>query len=105
MTRLLFVKLIRDLQGIWARIVLMILALSMTVVMFSATLYIWGINAREMPRDYLSIHPASATLLLEACRDTDELVAIAAEVRQQPRIIDATWRTQVKVLIQARDGG
>src|SRR5262249_13173019 len=105
MTRLLFVKLLRDLRGTWARIVLMILALSITVVMFSTTLYIWGINAREMPRDYLSTNPASATLLLEGGRDADELVAIATQVRQQPRIIDATWRTQVKVLIQARDGG
>jgi len=105
MTRLLFVKLLRDLRGTWARIVLMILALSITVVMFSAVLYIWGISAREMPRDYLSTNPASATILLEGDRDGDQLAAISAEARTQPGIIDATWRTQFKILIQGRDGG
>src|SRR6266498_1523068 len=105
MTRLLFVKLLRDLRGTWARIVLMILALSITVVMFSAVLYIWCISARERPRDYLSTNPASATILLEGDRDGDQLAAISAEARTQPGIIDATWRTQFKILIQGRDGG
>src|SRR5262249_6793278 len=105
MTRLLFVKLLRDLRGTWARIVLMILALSITVVMFSAVLYIWGISAREMPRDYLSTHPASATLLLGGGLDADQMAAVVAEARKQPGIIDATWRTQVKVLVQEGDGG
>src|SRR6266511_2698114 len=105
MTRLLFVKLLRDLRGTWARIVLMILALSITVVMCSAVLYMWGISAREMPRDYLSTNPASATILLEGDRDGDQLAAISAEARTQPGIIDATWRTQFKILIQRRDGG
>ena len=104
MTRLLFVKLLRDLRGTWPRIVVMILALSSTLVMFSAVLYIWGISAREMPRDYLSTHPASATLLLEQGLDAHQMAAIAADARMQPEIIDATWRTQFKVLIQAGDG-
>src|SRR6266542_3852335 len=105
MTRLLFVKLLRDLRGTWARIVLMILALSITVVMFSAVLYIWGISAREMPRDYLSTNPASATILLEGDRDRAQLAAISAEARTQPGIIDATCRTRFTILIQGRDGG
>src|SRR5262249_16182960 len=105
MTRLLFVKLLRDLRGTWARIVLMILALSITVVMFSAVLYIWGISAREMPRDYLSTNPASATLVLEQGVDPRQMAAIAAQARTQPGIIDATWRTQFKLQIQGRDGG
>jgi len=105
MTRLLFVKLLRDLRGTWARIVLMILALSITVAVFSAVLYIWGISSREMPRDYLSTNPASATLLLEGGLDADQMAAIVAEARKQPGIIDATWRTQFTVLVQAEDGG
>src|SRR5262249_44359183 len=105
MTRLLFVKLLRDLRGTWARIVLMILALSITVVMFSAVLYIWGISAREMPRDYLSTNPASATLVLEQGVDPRQMAAIAADTRTQPGIIDATLRAQFKVLLQAEDGG
>jgi putative ABC transport system permease protein len=105
MTRLLFVKLLRDLRGTWARIVLMILALSITVVVFSAVLYIWGISSREMPRDYLSTNPASATMLLKGDLDGDQMAAIAAQARKQPGIIDATWRTQFTVLVQAQDGG
>src|SRR6266498_5853301 len=105
MTRLLFVKLLRDLRGTWARIVLMILALSITVVVFSAVLYIWGISSREMPRDYLSTNPASATLLLKEGLDAGQVAAVAAETRKQPGIIDATLRTQFKALVQAKDGG
>ena len=104
MTRLLFIKLLRDVRTTGARTVLMILALSITLVMFSAVLYIWGINAREMPRDYLSTNPASATLLLEGELGADQMAAIAAEASKQPGIIDATLRTQFKVLIQEEDG-
>jgi hypothetical protein len=46
MTRLLFVKLLRDLRGTWARIVLMILALSITLVVFRAVLYIYRVSKR-----------------------------------------------------------
>src|SRR5262245_24840048 len=100
MTPRLFIKLIRDLSAIWDRILLMILALSLTLIMFSAVLYIWSTSAREMPRDYLSGGPASATLLLEQGFDANELAAITAKVRQQPGIIDATLRTVFSVLVK-----
>src|SRR3712207_3642909 len=58
-----------------------------------------------MPRDYLSTNPASATLLLEGGLDADQMAAVVAEARKQPGIIDATWRTQFKALVQAEDGG
>src|SRR5262245_65673880 len=86
MTPRLFIKLRRDLQAIWDRVVLMILALSVALVMFSAVLYIWSVSAREMPRDYLSGSPASATFLLEQAFDSNQAAAIAAKVRQQPAI-------------------
>jgi len=104
MTPLLFIKLLRDLRTIWDRIVLMILALSVALVMFSAVLYIWSVSAREMPRDYLSGSPASATLLLEQGLDANQVAAIAADVRQQPGIINPTLRTQFTLLIQEDDG-
>ena len=105
MTPLLFIKLRRDLRTIWDRIVLMIFALSITLVMFSAVLYIWGIAAREMPRDYLSTNPASATIWLEQGLDANQMAAIAAEARKQPGILDAAPRTQFVLQVQQEGGG
>src|SRR3990172_6439641 len=105
MTPLLFIKLLRDLRTIWDRIVLMILALSITLLMFSGVLYTWGITGREMPRAYLSTNPASATILLERRLNADEMAAIEAEVSKQPGIIDATSRTQFTFQVQQEGGG
>ncbi|HEX9871217.1 MAG TPA: FtsX-like permease family protein [Candidatus Tectomicrobia bacterium] len=105
MTRLLFIKLLRDLQGTWERIVLMILALSITLVMFSAVLYTWGITGREMPRAYLSTNPASATILFGRGLDADQMADIAAEASQQPSIIAAAPRTQYTLQVQQEGGG
>jgi len=105
MTRLLLIKLLRDLQGTWGRIVLMIAALSITLMMFSGVLYTWGITGREFPRAYLSTDPASATLLFERALDADHMATIAAEARKQPRIIDTTARTQLTLQVQQEGGG
>src|SRR6266542_4510858 len=105
MTRLLFIKLLRDLRGAWTRIVLMVVAISMSLVVFSAVLYTRGITNREIPRGYLSTNPASATVLFERGVDADQLAAIAVEARTRPGIIDATWRTQFTLQIQQAGGG
>ncbi|HEX9870948.1 MAG TPA: hypothetical protein VGC99_20605, partial [Candidatus Tectomicrobia bacterium] len=105
MTRLLFVKLLRDLRGTWERIVPMILALSITLVMFSAVLYTWGVTGREMPSAYLSTNPASATILFERGLDVDQMATIAAEARTQPGIIEAAARTQLTLQVQQEGGG
>src|SRR3989304_9842942 len=105
MTPLLFVKLLRDLRTIWDRIVLMILSLSITLLMFSAVLYTWGVAGRELPRAYLSTNPASATIWLERGLNAHEMAAIAAEARKQPGIIDATSRTQLTLQVQQEGGG
>jgi putative ABC transport system permease protein len=105
MTRLLFVKLLRDLRGSWERILLMILALSTTLVMFSAVLYSWGVTGRELSRAYLSTSPASATLWLERGLAVEQLAALAAEARRQPGVIAAASRAQLTLQIQQEDGG
>ncbi|HEX9871863.1 MAG TPA: FtsX-like permease family protein, partial [Candidatus Tectomicrobia bacterium] len=105
MTRLLFIKLLRDLRGMWERIVLMVLALSITLVMFSAVLYTWGVTGREMPRAYLSTNPASATILFGRGLDADQMADIAAEASKQPGIIQATARTQFTLQVQQEAGG
>ena len=105
MTRLLFVKLLRDLRGTWARIVLIILAMSITLVVFSGILYTRGITGREMQRAYLSTNPASATIVFERGLDADQMEVITAEVRKQPGIIDAAARTQLTLQVQQEGGG
>ena len=105
MTRLLFIKLLRDLRRSWPRIVLMVAAISISLVVFSAVLYTRGITGREISRGYLSTNPASATILFERGLDADQMAAIAAEARARPGIIDAIPRTQFTFQIQKVDGG
>jgi putative ABC transport system permease protein len=105
MTRLLFVKLLRDLRGTWERIALMILAMSVTLVVLGGVLYTRGIVAREMPRAYLSTGPASATIHFEPALSAGQMAAIAAEARSRPGIIDAATRTQLTLQVQQEGGG
>jgi putative ABC transport system permease protein len=104
-TRLLFVKLRRDLRTIWPRIVLMILAMTVTLTMFSAIVYTRGVAGREIRRAYLSTNPASATILFERGLDADQMAAIAADARTRPGIIDAAPRTQMTLRVQQEGGG
>src|SRR5687768_15007343 len=104
MTRLLFLKLLRDVQSIWDRIVLMIFALCITLMMFSTILYTWGITGREMPRAYLSTSPASATLVLEQGMPLNEMAALVAQAHQQPNIIATAARDQLTLQVQQEDG-
>lgn len=105
MTRLLFVKLRRDLATIWPRIILMILAMTVTLIMFSGVVYTWGIAGREIRRAYVSTNPASATILLEHGLDAVRMASIAADARTQPGIIDAAPRTQLILQVQEDGGG
>src|SRR6266545_8039759 len=104
MTPLLFIKLLRDMQTIWSRIVLMIIAMSVTLVVFSWLLYTRGITGRETSRSYLSTNPASATILFERGIDADKMAAIAAAARKQSGIINAAPRTQF-TLQTKQEGG
>lgn len=104
MTRLLFIKLLRDLRSIADRFVLMVLALSVTLLMFSAVLYTWGVTSREMSRAYLGTNPASATMVFEKKIDTATMEAIAVEAARQPGILDAVGRTQLTLQVQKAGG-
>jgi putative ABC transport system permease protein len=106
-SRLLAVKLRRDLRASWTRFALMVLALAATVTVFGATLFAWSTVGRETRGAYLSTEPASATIVLSQPVDAGRLAAIAAEARTRPGVLDATARTQfdtqVEVNGQARD--
>ena len=94
MTSLLTVKLRRDLRATWPRMVLMVVAIAVSLTVFSAVLYAWGASRRETSRAYLSTEPASATILLDRSIDAEQMAAIAAEARTRPGVIEATGRTQ-----------
>src|SRR5688572_18918247 len=100
MTPRLFIKLLRDMQTIWPRIALMIIAMTVTLIVFSGVLYTRGITGREMRRGYLSTNPASATILFTSSLDADQMASVEAEARKQPGIIDATARTQLTLPLQ-----
>jgi putative ABC transport system permease protein len=104
---MLMVKLRRDLRASWSRFVLMVIAIAVSLTVFGGVLCAWVVSARETGSAYLSTEPASATILLDHAIDAERMAAIAAEVRTQPGVIDATGRTQfnseVEVNGQLRD--
>lgn len=105
MTRLLFIKLLRDLRAASMRIVLMIVAMSLSLVVFSAVLYTRGITGREIARSYLSTNPASATLRFAHPLAAAPMAALTSGARTRPGVIDATSRTQLTLQVQQREGG
>lgn len=104
MSGLLLVKLRRDLRAIWPRVVLMVVAVGVSLMVFSAVLYTRGITGREVARGYLSTNPASATILLDRGADPGTMTSVAAEARDRPGIIDATARTQFATELRDADG-
>jgi putative ABC transport system permease protein len=83
----------------------MILAMTVTLTMFSAIVYTWGVAGREIRRAYVSTNPASATMLFERGLDAGQMAAIAADARTQPGIIDVAARTQMTLQVRQEDGG
>jgi putative ABC transport system permease protein len=104
---LLTVKLRRDLRATWPRILMMVVAIAVSLTVFSAVLYAWSASARETEQAYLSTEPASATINFGPAVDAEEMAMIAAEARTRPGVIEATGRTQftsqVKVNGRLRD--
>jgi len=101
---LLTVKLRRDLRATWARIVLMVVAIAVSLTVFSAALYAWSASARQTEQAYLSTEPASATISFGPGVDAEEMAVIAAEARTRPGVIEATGRTQFSGRIQDNAG-
>ncbi|MPZ18486.1 MAG: FtsX-like permease family protein [Luteitalea sp.] len=71
----------------------MVVAIAVSLTMFSAVLYAWSVIDRETEQAYLSTEPASATIRFGPAIDAEEMAAIAAEARTQPGVIEATGRT------------
>jgi putative ABC transport system permease protein len=103
-TRLMLVKLVRDLRSARARVVLMIVAIDVSLVLFGSVLYLRVIVDRDVGPDYMGTNPASATLLLDHGLSPGELAAVRSEVRARPGVVDATLRTQLIAQTQTRTG-
>jgi len=94
MTSLLTVKLGRDLRASWSRFLLMVLAIAISLTTFAAVLFAWAAAGRETSGAYASTEPASATFLLDEAIGADQMAMIAAEVADQPGVLEATGRAQ-----------
>jgi putative ABC transport system permease protein len=93
-TSLLTVKLRRDLRAAWSRFALMVIAITVSLTAFGGVLSAWSAIGRETSRAYLGTEPASATIVLDQDIAAERMVAIAAEARTRPGVIEATGRTQ-----------
>src|SRR6266540_5448700 len=98
MTRLLFIKLLRDIQTTWERMVMMVLAISVSLIVCSGMWYSRTLVQSNTASGYGSTNPASARITLEPGvmpKKTDEFIAAA---KAEPGVIDATMRqiTNVK---------
>jgi putative ABC transport system permease protein len=91
---LLAVKLRRDLRATWPRIVMMVVAIGVSLAVFSTVLYAWSAISRETERAYLATGPASATIRFAPAVDAGAMALLAAGARAQPEVIEATGRTQ-----------
>ncbi|HUY89900.1 MAG TPA: FtsX-like permease family protein [Pirellulales bacterium] len=94
MSRMLTVKLFRDLRAAWVRFGLMAIAIAVSLTVFGGVLCAWAVVGRETRTAYLGTEPASATILLEHPIEVERMTAVAAAARGHSDVIDATGRTQ-----------
>ena len=105
MTPLLFTKLLRDFQTSWERMVMMVLAISASLIVFSGMFYARTLVLANTTSGYMSTNPASARMRLEPAivpERTDEVIAAAFA---EPGVIDASMRQVTNVRLQKESGG
>jgi putative ABC transport system permease protein len=100
MSALRWRKLTRDIWATRTRMAMMTIAIAVSVLAVAALLSSRAIIGREITRNYLDTHPASATLEVPGGIDQATLAA----VRAQPGVLDATARTSLLGRIKAGDG-
>jgi len=103
MTKLLFIKLLKDMRTVWGRIVMMVVAISLSLVLFSAMLYALTLVQSNMTSGYMSTSPASARITLKPGVAPDQIETILNEAKSEPGVIDATMRSVISLKLQ-KDG-
>ena len=105
MTPLLFIKLLRDIQTTWERMVMMVIAISVSLIVFSGMWYARTLAQSNTASGYGSTNPASARITLEPGvmpEKTDEFITMA---KAEPGVIDAAMRQITNVKLQKESGG
>src|SRR5215207_434468 len=105
MTPLLFTKLLRDLQTTWERMVMMVIAISVSLTVFSGMLYARTLVLSNTASGYGSTNPASARITLEPAVMPDQTDTFIAAAKAEPGVIDATMRQLTNVKLQKESGG
>ena len=105
MTPRLFIKLLRDIQTSWERLVMMVLAISVSLIVFSGMWYARTLVLSNTTSGYMSTNPASARITLELGITPDETDAFIAAAKAEPGVIDAAMRAVTNVKLQKESGG
>jgi putative ABC transport system permease protein len=103
-TRLLFIKLLRDLRTTWSRMVLMVIAISISLIAFSTVLYALVMVDPQISSGYSRTNPASARILLDPGVKPDQIDTILNTARTEPGVIDATLRAVSTFQMQTQGG-
>ncbi len=105
MTPRLFIKLLRDIQTSWERMVMMVLAISVSLIVFSGMWYARTLVLSNTTSGYMSTNPASARITLEPGIMPDKTDTFIAAAKAEPGVIDATMRQVTNVKLQKESGG
>jgi putative ABC transport system permease protein len=105
MTPLLFIKLLRDIQTTWERMVMMVIAISVSLIVFSGMWYARTLVQSNTASGYGSTNPASARITLEPGVMPDKTDEFLAAAKAEPGVIDATMRQVTNVKLQKESGG
>jgi len=105
MTPLLFIKLLRDIRTTWERMVMMVIAISFSLIVFSGMLYARTLVLSNTASGYGSTNPASARITLEPGIIPDKTDEFIAAAKAEPGVIDATMRHVTNVKLQKESGG
>src|SRR5918993_3298368 len=105
MTPRLFIKLLRDIQLSWERMVMMVIAISVSLMVFSGMWYARTLVQSNTASGYASTNPASARITLESGVMPEKISEIIAVAKAELQVIDATMRQITNVRLQKEKGG
>ena len=105
MTPRLYIKLFRDIQTTWERLVMMVLAISVSLIVFSGMWYALTLVQSNTASGYMSTNPASARIRLEPGVMPDKIDEFLAIAKTEPGVIDASMRQVTNVKLRKESGG